>query len=145
MIKRGDFWIGVLIFLLSLTTVLWGDLSIDITLHDTYFVISYPKILYPTIFWFSINLILYNQLIRIKKSIGTWTQVIHIFLSYITTFIYIFQFWCSILALSGLTRRYFSVIVDLQPNRTFLILNVVTFLAIQVIFIGTVVVKMVKR
>ena len=145
MVKRGDFWIGLLILLLSLTMVLWGDITIDITLHDTYFVAHYSQFLYPTILWFSINLFLYNLLIRKKKPIGKWIQVSHILISYLTTFIYIFQFWGTTFALTGLMRRYFSTDADFHPDVKITGLNFLTFMAVQLIFTGTVVVKMAKR
>ena len=133
------------IVILCSTILVWGELTIDINLHDTYIVTKYSHFLYPTILWFAVNLILYFVLIKKKKEIGRWTQLTHISLSFLTTFIYIYQVWGSTIAMSGLTKWYFSSNADLQPDGTIVILNFLTFIVIQLVFIITFVTRMVKR
>ena len=115
-IHRGDFWIGVLIFLLLLSIVFWGNITIDLTLHDTYFVIPYQHFIAPTIIWFSCVFGFYSWSYKIQRPLRLWIVVVHVSISWVTTLMYINQLWGHQIALTGFSKRYFLQTTESLPN-----------------------------
>jgi heme/copper-type cytochrome/quinol oxidase subunit 1 len=144
--RRGDFWLAGLVFVLICSTVFWGNLTVDINLHDTYYVINYATFIIPTVIYFALVAFVYYRLAVRKLSLPDWLFATHIGVSYISTFIYILSNWGHVLALSGAAGRYFSV-DSLQPHSglNLFALNFTAFAVSQAMFFNKVVVLSKKK
>ncbi|MEL7145719.1 MAG: hypothetical protein AAFO69_05090, partial [Bacteroidota bacterium] len=84
-------------------------MSIDINVHDTYFVLSYLYALLPPLVTYLLVVTFYWQLGKRKVNIGPVFQWVHVILSYLTTIFYVFQTFGEQIGVSGMTNRYFAI------------------------------------
>ena len=145
LVKKAQFWFLLLIFLLLLSTVLWSNLSIDLNLHDTYFVVSYLYAVVPPCFIFALVLVGYYWLGQRQLTINPVFKWLHIIVSYITTWVYLTHLFGLQIHMTSFTRRYWALSnVEAQTANTTLLIAFVLFFTFQLGFFGMMSWKLIK-
>lgn len=124
MLRKGAFWAWLLVLILVLSTFRWGNTTVDVNLHDTYFVVTYSRSVIPNMLFFSVIGICYHILDRNGKRFIDWYDSLYVFATYLTTFLYLLVTFGN----QQLIER------DLQVGVTGFLANLLVFLAAQLFF-----------
>ena len=144
--KRGDVWIVIYAAMIGISIGFWRHISVDIQLHDTYYVIHYSSITIPVTLYLVTSALVYFISYR-RSALNQMLTLIHISFTIFSLSYLLWIMFGQQISLTGPTNRYYSYHSSggKLENAALIITNLFLFAIGQIVLVVNIIRSVVNR